>query len=113
MTNKDVQIAYLMKGASVLGDLEASRNVMLSALEELRASDAPVEEFEAWLNEQGLQRKSRGRTAASAGDRRVYSAQQIKTGGPFLRLPVEALGVEKGGRVHVAFDKDRLVVTAA
>ena len=47
------------------------------------------------------------------GEERKYRAQQIKTGGAFLRLPLTPLGVKKGGSVRVRFESDRIVVVKA
>jgi hypothetical protein len=52
----------------------------------------------------------RGRAGPTAGEERVYKAQCIKEGEPFLRLPLSTLGVGKGDHVRVRFDGRQIVV---
>jgi len=54
----------------------------------------------------------RGRKAAAIGDTRVYSVQEVKDTGAFIRLPVELLGLAKGDDVSVSFFAGRIVVQA-
>jgi hypothetical protein len=54
----------------------------------------------------------RGRKAAAIGDTRVYTVQEVKDTGVFIRLPVELLGLVKGADVSVSFEKGRIVVKA-
>ena len=113
---KDVQIAYLMGGVGeierLVKDGRVSKPSIRRALTELAASGRNVEPLERWVDEQfGAAGSGRGRTAASAGDSRTYKAQQIGSGGAFLRLPLEVLGVKKGGTVRVRFERDSIVVS--
>lgn len=110
---KDVQIAYLMSGIGSIEKLhkdgKASTATIRRALTHLRSGGREVSTLEKWIQE-NLGIGVRGRAAPQAGQERIYRAQQIKTSGPFLRLPLSALAVNKGESVTVRFEKDRIVV---
>jgi len=110
---KDVQIAYLCSGVGPIEQLYnkrlASVNTIRRAMHQLKTNGSPVATLEQWFQENfgaGL----RGRTAPRPGQERIYRAQQIKTTGTFLRLPLGALAVGKGETVSVKFEKDRIVI---
>jgi hypothetical protein len=110
---KDVQIAYLMNGVNSVERLhkdgKASTATIRRALSHLRTGGREVSVLEKWIHD-NLGIGARGRTAPQAGQERVYRAQQIKTSGPFLRLPLSALAVGKGETVTVSFEDERIVV---
>lgn len=110
---KDVQIAYLMNGVPSIEKLhkdgKASTSTIRRALSHLRSGGREVTTLESWIQE-NLGIGVRGRAAPQAGQERVYRAQQIKTSGPFLRLPLSALSINKGEVVSVHFEKDRIIV---
>jgi len=110
---KDVQIAYLLNGVPSVEKLhkdgKASTATIRRALNFLRTGGKEVNTLEKWIQD-NLGIGVRGRAAPQAGQERVYRAQQIKTSGPFLRLPLSALLVNKGEVVAVRFEKDRIVV---
>ena len=113
---KDVQIAYLMSGVGAIESLvnggRVSKPTVRRALRELEASGRNVEPLERWVAEHfGSVGAGRGRTPPGSGDTRTYKAQQVKTGGPFLRLPLDVLGVKKAGSIRVRFERDSIVVT--
>ena len=112
---KDVQIAYLLNGLPSIEKLhrdgKASTATIRRALSHLRTGGREVTTLEEWIQENlGIGIGVRGRAAPRAGQERIYRAQQIKTSGPFLRLPLSALEVNKGESVTVRFEKDRIVV---
>ncbi len=114
LSYKDLQIAYLSDGVNavekLLKDGKASRGAVRKALDALRqqgAAAATLDDFVKTHIGQGR----RGRSAPLVGTDRTYRAQKLNTGSPFLRLPLEALGVKKGGLVTVRFERDRIVVT--
>jgi hypothetical protein len=111
---KDIQIIYLSEGVSAVDKLmkegRVSRGAVRKALDALRqagASAATLDDFVKTHIGQGR----RGRSAPLVGTERTYRAQKLETGSPFLRLPLEALGVKKGGIVTVRFDRDRIIVS--
>lgn len=110
---KDVQIAYLCSGITPIEKMVterlASASTIKRALQNLKSNGSPVEIFEAWFL-QNFGHGARGRAAPEAGQERIYRAQQIKTSGTFLRLPLTALSISKGDVVAVKFEKDRIVV---
>lgn len=110
---KDVQIAYLMNGLPSIEAIHREGSVSSAtirrALTQLRTGGREVTSLEKWISD-NLGMGIRGRAAPQAGQERVYRAQQIKTSGPFLRLPLGALSVNKGEVVSVRFEKDRIVV---
>ena len=114
LSYKDIQIAYLSDGVNavekLLKDGKASRGAVRKALDALRqqgAAAATLDDFVKTHIGQGR----RGRSAPLVGTDRTYRAQKLNTGSPFLLLPLEALGVKKGGLVTVRFERDRIVVT--
>ena len=110
---KDVQIAYLCSGVSRVEQMYnrhmASANTIKRALLQLKTNGSPVEPLEKWFTE-NFGSGTRGRVAPKVGQERVYRAQQIKTSGTFLRLPLSALCIDKGEVVAVTFEKDKIVV---
>lgn len=110
---KDVQIAYLCSGISPIEQMHsrrlASANTIRRALHQLKSNGSPVDTLEKWFQE-NFGAGARGRAAPQAGQERIYRAQQIKTSGTFLRLPLTALAIGKGEVVTVRFEKDRIVV---
>lgn len=116
LSYKDVQIAYLTDGVSAIERLltegRASRTAVrraLDALEQQGSQATALADFVKTHIGQGR----RGRSAPLVGQERVYKAQRLGDGATFLRLPLEALGVHKGGVVKVRFDRDRIVVVKA
>ncbi len=113
MSFKDVQIAYLCSGIAPIEQMhtrrQASINTIRRALHHLKSNGSPVDTLEKWFQD-NFGAGARGRAAPQAGQERVYRAQQIKTSGTFLRLPLTALAIGKGEVVTVRFEKDRIVV---
>jgi hypothetical protein len=111
---KDVQIHYLADGISAVERLlkegRASRAAVRKALDALREQGAAVATLDDFVKTH-IGQGRRGRTAPLIGSDRTYRAQKLPTGSPFVRLPLEALGVKKGGLVTVRFERDRIVVT--
>lgn len=111
---KDVQIAYLLDGIAGIERLIKGRKspaaVLKRALRELKAQGSDTRELESFIAEK-FGSTGRGRSVPQAGEERRYKAQQIKSGAPFLRLPLNTLGIKKGKAVRVRFEADRIVVT--
>lgn len=111
---KDIQIAYLMDGIEGVKKIwdsgNASKATVRRAVKLLQGTSSDTTELERWLTD-AIGAVGRGRTAPKPGETRSYKAQQIKNGSPFLRLPLDSLGVEKGGTVRVRFDDDRIIIT--
>lgn len=110
---KDVQIAYLCSGISQIEQMHTKRQASVGtirrAMHNLKSNGTPVESLEKWFLD-NFGNGARGRAAPQAGQERVYRAQQIKTSGTFLRLPLGALAIGKGEVVSVHFEPDRIVV---
>lgn len=110
---KDVQIAYLCSGIMPVEQMYnrhlASMNTIKRALYQLKTNGSPVDTFEKWFFD-NFGAGARGRAAPKAGQERMYRAQQIKTSGTFLRLPLTALSINKGDVVTVRFERDRIIV---
>jgi hypothetical protein len=115
LSYKDVQIAYLADGVSavekLLNEGRTSRAAVRKALEALRQQGAAAATLDDFVKSHLGQGGRRGRTAPLIGTDRTYRAQKLETGSPFVRLPLEALGVKKGGLVTVRFERDRIIVT--
>jgi hypothetical protein len=112
---KDLEIAFLAQGTrGVVPLLQRSRRrareSIWRAIDDLKARGSDARELERFANEHYPQ-ATRGRFPPAAGETRNYRAQQITTGGPFLRLPLTSLGVGKGDVTRVLFERDRIIVT--
>ncbi len=110
---KDIQISYLTGGVSqvesVFNSGKTSKQTVRKALKELSTSGQDVKALEAWVLER-FGSNGRGRNAPLKGETRLYKAQQVQTGGPFLRLPLEVLGVKKGEQLKVHFGGEKISV---
>jgi hypothetical protein len=111
---KDVQIAYLMEGVTGVQHLmeqgKVSKPTIRRALRKFHEQGNTPAEFERWVAEK-VGPIGRGRSAPSVGETRSYKVQQIKNTGPFLRLPLDSLGIKKGGVVRVKFEDGKIVVS--
>lgn len=111
---KDVQLAYLLEGVDAVDRLWRAGNVSKAtvrrAVKKLQEANEEVAALERWVVEQ-VGPIGRGRTAPQPGETRSYRAQQIGGGGPFLRLPLDSLGVKKTDSVRVLFEGERIIVT--
>jgi hypothetical protein len=114
LSYKDIQIADLADGVSAVERLmkegRASRAAVRRALDALRQQGAAAATLDDFVKSH-IGQGRRGRSAPLVGTDRTYRAQKLTTGSPFLRLPLEALGVKKGGLVTVRFERDRIIVT--
>lgn len=120
LTNfKDVQIRYMSEGIdgvrTMHGEVEGglSKAVLWAAINKMPgATDTEaLRAFAVECHGELSQGGGRGRAAPTVGSSRSYKAQQIKDGGPFLRLPLDTLGAQKGQGVDVNFEDGRIVVT--
>lgn len=116
LSYKDVQIAYLRDGndgvQKLLADGQASKGAIRRALKAFETQGAAVSSFSDFVRTHiGIGK--RGRAAPLVGSDREYRAQRLASGGTFLRLPLEALGVTKGGVVKVRFDGDKITIEKA
>ena len=105
-------IDYLVDGIGAVDRRVAKENVqkatVMRAVKELKETHPDqLPMFEAWAKE----RFPRGKKAPVAGESRNYKAQKVKDGNPFLRLPLDVLGIGKGDIATVAFDGDVIKVT--
>lgn len=111
---KDVQIAFLMEGTGGVEKLvtegKVSKPTIRRALRKFHEQGNTPVEFERWVAE-NVGPIGRGRSAPSVGETRSYKVQQIKNTGPFLRLPLDSLKINKGGVVRVKFEDGKIVVT--
>ena len=110
---KDIQIAYLIEGMDGVERLLKGRKniatLLRRAVKELKAAGKKTDTLDAYIavhHGPG----TRGRSVPSSGQERLYKAQRIHAGGPFLRLPLSPLGTDKGGVVRVRFERDQIVV---
>lgn len=113
---KDVQIAYLLDGVEGVDKLIRGRrsagSVVKRALRELKAQGKDATTLEDFVAER-FGRVGRGRSVPRPGEERKYKAQQLKSGVPFLRLPLNTLAIQKGKQVRVRFEEDKIIVAPA
>jgi hypothetical protein len=113
---KDVEIAFLLDGINGVERLIKGRKnpgaVVKRALRDLKTQGTDVRALEEFVAER-FGSTGRGRSVPQVGEERRYKAQQIKNGAPFLRLPLNTLGIKKGRPVRVRFEDGRIVVSPA
>ena len=112
---KDVQLEYLLHGVPAVEKLWKAGNVSKStvrrAVKKLQESNEDVGKLERWVAE-NIGPIGRGRSAPQPGETRTYKAQQLAGGGgPFLRLPLDSLGVARGAVVRAEFTEDKIIVS--
>ena len=114
MSYKDLQIAYLSHGVNAVEQLLAegttTKAAVRRALQAFQDAGSPVATLAEFVKTH-LGQARRGRAAPLVGAERSYRAQKLSSGSTFLRLPLEALGVTKGGVVTVRFERDRIIVS--
>ena len=110
---KDIQIAYLIEGIEGVERLIRGRKNIASllrrAVKELKAAGKKTDTLDKYIAENHGP-GTRGRAVPISGQERLYKAQKIHAGGPFLRLPLAPLGTDKGGYVRVRFERDQIIV---
>ena len=110
---KDLQIAYLQDGVGSITKLyqegKASKIAIQKAFGGLKEMGKEIASLEQWVLET-FQTKARGRAVPAPGSERIYKAQKIRTGGPFLRLPLDVLHIEKTQLISVIFEKNKIIV---
>jgi len=126
VTYTDVSMAYLLGGVTQVGNLLADHTDPVGTLDKainaITAGD-PQRDIEdlhdlrdTFASARG-EGAGRGRSRLEQGSTRVYSAQQVKDGDLFIRLPVSLLVGNKGAGVRVMAvgegDEATLVVTRA
>jgi hypothetical protein len=117
VTGQSVAFLMLTEGLDAVRDLHKSAGIAKPTFDNAvdllagREEAASLADLRDELHPAGT--GERGRPAAKVGDSRTYSAQQVNDGAVFIRLPVDLLGVGKGGDVKVSFADGRIVVTRA
>ena len=110
---KDVQLAYLTGGVAavekLLEEKKVAKATIKRAYQKFVKAGKEQKPFADWILE-NIGALGRGRASPRAGERRRYKAQQIRTGDPFLRLPLSSLEIYKGRVLDVHFEEDRIVV---
>jgi len=115
---QDVALAFLMGGIGAVQKLHTDKGFTAATLDNAIETMTEGGQDTAKLVE--LRGKlftkstgSRGRKAATVGDSRNYSVQEVGETGAFVRLPVGLLGLVKGDEVRVTFLDGRIVVESA
>lgn len=112
---KDYVIDYFVNGHDTLvaavqaGDITKSKAKQVVAILKAQGRDTSILET---TFARGLHYGAgRGRPAPTVGERRDYRAQQIHDDSVFGRIPLTTLGIKKAGRISVAFEADRIIIT--
>lgn len=115
---QDIALAFLMGGIGAVQKLHTDKGFTAATLDNAIETMTEGGQDTAKLVE--LRGKlftkstgSRGRKAATVGDSRNYSVQEVGETGAFVRLPVGLLGLVKGDEVRVTFLDGRIVVESA
>jgi hypothetical protein len=112
---KDLSLAFLSSGLDGIRELSASKSTHKKAIQYLKETGRDVADYESYLADvsvtrNGAPNSGRGRPAPKVGSSRIYKAQKAPNTGPFIRLPLETIGCDKGQSVRVEFESDRIVV---
>lgn len=111
---KDVALTFLQGGVPALTLLHStgnlSRATVLRAVKSLKLSGQDTKYLESWAHTV-FRNFGRGKQAPTPGTQRNYRVQAIPTTGPFIRLPVDTFGVEKGSELKVRFEENRIIIT--
>lgn len=116
-THKDLTILYMMKGIDAITPVLNESNDPIGALDKIigTLSDnqqdtdelTKLRDFYADLRNVGQP----GRAPVKIGMERLYSVQQQGDEGDlFVRIPVSPLDVQRGMKVRVRFEENRIVV---
>lgn len=98
-----------------LKTMEPSRVIVRNAVEQLTASGRECPALHRYASLQGWDslRKVNGASPPKAGDKRTYTVMQVKNSTPFVRVPVNNLGLKKGQHAVVYFETGRTVIESA
>lgn len=116
---KDLGMAFLMNGIEGVQKIVELSNVPkathLKAIAFLKENNKEVSDYETFLNasfnaSEPPERLHRGRSAPKPGESRIYKTQKIGVGGIFVKIPLEAIGCERGDKVKVDFEGDKISV---
>lgn len=121
ITSQQVAFLMLTEGADAVRSLHAKPGHEIAAatfdgaVDLLSSQPQHRESLEALRTELlgDSEPGERGRPAAKVGESRVYKAQQVGDGDPFIRLPVSLLRAAKGEGVRVTFGDGVITVTNA
>lgn len=112
---KDIQITAILNGVDAVRKMydekpftKATLEKAVNSLPDAELADALRSEFHDMFKSAG----GRGRKAATLGDHRQFTVQQVKDGDLFVRLPVRLLSdnLAKGDKVVVQFSADGILV---
>ncbi len=116
VTHKDLTIAYVLSGMEAVGPMLADHTnpvaVLDKTLETLAHAGNDAADLRALRDVFAASSEpgQRGRKPVAVGEERKFKAQQITTddgpGEVFIRLPLSALGVQKGDKVLAKFEAD-------
>ncbi len=103
---KDVSIAFMTYGTPAEGleavkALNARPPTIKKAIEELKKIGKDGSVLAGLIPPPGT-----GPRAPGPGESRTFKAQQVGKNGPFIRLPLQALGAKKGTDMRASYDKD-------
>lgn len=102
-----IMLTFLIQGLDAVAALGASKVALRKAIPGLEAQGVDAKKLDAFrafvVDTVGEVGEGRGRSAPEVGQTRTYKAQALKDGSAFIRLPVESLGIGKGGSVEVVF----------
>lgn len=120
--NKDGLLRKAAKAKTVdefeseIARFKPSRKLLKQAKAIATAEGDDTAILDGYLARLGVSATGRGRTAPKENERRAYSVQVLhdkasdKDGGPFVRVPLDTLGVKKKDKVSITFRSDKIVI---
>lgn len=114
LNTQGTTIVYLTEGTKGIENAytagKVSADTIRKSMKHLAAIGRNIEPLATWIVS-SLGSGGRGRSTPVKGEKRMYSAQQVKSGGPFIRLPLESIGISKKQKVEVYFEGSRIVIS--
>lgn len=113
---KDVVVELKSPGGLAnVAKLEASRAVLREAMRQLEVRGEDFSDLEGWCRSTyGFGLHNRGSRLPEIGEERTYKAQGYPTGeSAYGKVPLDILGVVKGGRFKARFAEDQIVLERA
>ncbi|MES2504557.1 MAG: hypothetical protein V4534_06740 [Myxococcota bacterium] len=111
---KDMQIAYLAEGIAgiekIVDRASSPATLLRRVIISLKKASRDTSELEYYAALNNYLPKRRGRKVPAVGMTRIYRAQQIHRGEPFLHLPLGVLRSKKGDVLTVSFETDCIIV---
>jgi hypothetical protein len=115
ITNKDLQVAYLVNGVAgvqaMTADNVPAKLTFQAAIDSLESLGQEVAPLVAFMETHYSSDPGAPRTAPQNGETRTYKVGQPRDGAPKVNIPLNTLNAAKGDNVNVSFENGKIVIT--